>query len=326
MVCSVSVTLMMSSSVLRGDDEEKVVRLIWFPRFSPDGKTLLTAHGHWDRKDGGEARLFDAKEGKVLKTFKEDRGVRSVAWSSKGEFIVTGSYGGEVHTYDVKSGKELNAFPNTNNAENVRLSADDKMLVVSYGSGDLRIYDLPDYKLRMNFKAVHKGGIWGLALSPNDQYIASAGKDTFVNIIDVKKNKVIQRLKHPGETNGVVFTRDNKYVLTGCEDSLIRVFDVETGEEHATYKGYGGGPATDLQFTSDGKTLVSSLFDGKVLIWDTTDVKNASLKKTLRAHTAPAFGVAISPDDLNVASVGWDDKVRMWDLKTGEPVWTWQRK
>src|SRR5436305_9027710 len=24
---------------------EKVVRLIWFPRFSPDGKWLLTAHG-----------------------------------------------------------------------------------------------------------------------------------------------------------------------------------------------------------------------------------------------------------------------------------------
>lgn len=56
------------------DDDEKNVRLIWFPRFSPDGKTLLTAHGHWNKDDGGEARVFDAGDGTVLKVFKHPRG------------------------------------------------------------------------------------------------------------------------------------------------------------------------------------------------------------------------------------------------------------
>src|SRR6516164_5689217 len=44
--------------------EDKVVRLIWFPRFSPDGNWLASAHGSWDGKEGGEVRVWDAKTGK----------------------------------------------------------------------------------------------------------------------------------------------------------------------------------------------------------------------------------------------------------------------
>src|SRR5262249_44891450 len=44
--------LSISPGALSADDQEtqragKVVRLVWFPRFSPDGKWLITAHGSW---------------------------------------------------------------------------------------------------------------------------------------------------------------------------------------------------------------------------------------------------------------------------------------
>jgi WD40 repeat protein len=77
--------------------------------------------------------------------------------------------------------------------------------------------------------------------------------------------------------------------------------------------------------TSDGKTLASAGSDGKAIIWDTTDIKNPTLKKKLPAHTAQVFEVAISPDDRTLATVGWDDQVKMWDLKTGEELWSWKR-
>src|SRR5438477_4454991 len=71
----------------------KVVRRIWFPRFSPDGSLVLTANGGWDKKEGGEARLYAAKDGAVRHVFPHPRGVRTVAWSPKGTFFVTGGYG-----------------------------------------------------------------------------------------------------------------------------------------------------------------------------------------------------------------------------------------
>src|SRR5438067_2447408 len=58
--------------------DAKVVRKIWFPRFSPDGTLVLAAHGGWDKKEGGEARLFAAKDGAVKHVFPHPRGVRTV--------------------------------------------------------------------------------------------------------------------------------------------------------------------------------------------------------------------------------------------------------
>lgn len=317
-------SMLLATSAPGDDGDDKAVRLIWFPRFSPDGKSLLTAHGSWEESEAGEARIFAVTDGEVQRVIKHPRGVRSVAWSSKGEFIVTGDYGGNVRTFNVKTGMELKKITKNSNAENIRLSSDDKTLVVSLGAGNIRIYDLPSYKERTNFLGVHNGGIWGMAMSPNDQLVATAGKDTFVNVFDLKKSKVVHKLKHPGEVNGVAFTPDNKYLATGCQDSSIRIFDVGTGEEEAMYRGHKNGPVTDMQFTSDGKIMASAGFDGTVKIWDTADIKNATLKKTLSGHTRPVFGVAISPDNLKLASAGWDNQVKMWDLKTGEELWTWK--
>ncbi|HEV3385249.1 MAG TPA: WD40 repeat domain-containing protein [Gemmata sp.] len=319
------VSMLSGAPVTANDGDDKAVRLIWFPRFSPDGKTLLSAHGSWEKTEAGEARLFNSKDGEVQRVITHPRGVRTVAWSYQGTFIVTGDYGGDVRTFDVKTGKLLKKITNKGNAENVRLSSDDKMLVVSYGSGDIRIFDLPDYQERITFRAAHKGGIWGMAISPDNQFIASGGQDRVVNIIDLKKNKIVFKLKHPNEVNGLAFTPDNKFLATGCADSIIRIYDVGMGEEVAMYEGHGRGTVTDLAFTSDGKILASAGGDGTIRIWNTSDIKNATLKKTLSGHTRMVFGVAISPDNRTVASVGWDEQVKMWDLKTGEEVWSWKR-
>ena len=68
----------------KADETKKTVRLVWFPRFSPDGKWLASAHGSWDQKEAGEVRLWNAETGKNTFVLEHPRGVRSVAWSPKG--------------------------------------------------------------------------------------------------------------------------------------------------------------------------------------------------------------------------------------------------
>src|SRR5262245_20421985 len=86
---------------------EKVVKRIWFPRFSPDGTQVLAAHGGWDKKEGGEARIYATKDGAVQHVFPHPRGVRTVAWSYKGTFFVTGAYGDGIRGFDLKDRKQL---------------------------------------------------------------------------------------------------------------------------------------------------------------------------------------------------------------------------
>lgn len=305
--------------------DDKLVRKIWFPRFSPDGTAVLAAHGGWDKKEGGEARLYAAKDGAVQHVFKHPRGVRTVAWSAKGTFFATGGYGFGIRGFDVKDRKELFQLAGTQQVENLRITSDDKLIAASFGSGDVRLYDVESRKEVHHFDTVHDGGIWGMALSPNDKLLATGGKDNFANVFDLATRKRVHAIRHPGEVNGVAFTPDGRHLATGCSDSRIRIFDAKTGERVALVKGHERGTVTDLQFTSDGKLLASSGGDGMVRLWDVSDLKNPTETKVLKAHTGMAFGVAISPDDRWLVSAGWDEQLKMWDLKTGEVVWTWKR-
>jgi len=320
---------------------EKTVRLVWFPRFSPDGKWLLSAHGSWDAKEAGEVRIWNVKTGEAEQVVKHPRGVRSVAWGPKGRYFATGGYDGTLRFFATEGGKPLHEEALGASIEGVRISSDGDLLVTTHGSGDVRVRQLPPLeeatelaswakmlvkrKELHQFRGAHKGGIWGMTLSPNGKLLATAGKDTLVRIYDLPGKKILQELPHPGETNGVVFTNDNKQLLTGCADALIRVFEVETGKPVGELKGHNNGSVTDLQFSSDGKLLASAGIDSTVRLWDTSDLKKPMLTKTLVQHENLAFGVAISPDDKLLASAGWDDKIVVFDLKKDEERWSWKR-
>lgn len=304
---------------------EKTVRYIWFPRFSPDGKWLLSAHGSWEGAEGGEARMWDAADGKPKHVVKQPRGIRSVAWFPDSKSFVIGGYGGDLRTFETASGKLLHEVNLGTNIEGVCISSDASRLVATLGSGSVRLFELPSRKEIHVFKSAHKGGIWGMALSPDGKLLATAGKDTYVRIFDLTTLKKVQELPHPGEMNGVTFTPDNQRVLTGCTDGLIRVFDVTSGKPAGELKGHDRGSVTDLQFSSDGKLLASAGGDGTVRLWNTADLDHPKLQQTLREHESLVFGVAFSPDDALLASVDWNDKVLVWDLAKGAERWSWKR-
>ena len=75
-----------------------------FPRFSPDGKWLAAAHGSWEAREGGEARVWDAKTGKPKFVVTADRGIRSVGWDPKGKTVAAGGYAGVLRFYDAETG------------------------------------------------------------------------------------------------------------------------------------------------------------------------------------------------------------------------------
>jgi WD40 repeat protein len=303
----------------------KPVSLIWFPRFSPDGKWLLTAHGHWDARQGGEVRMWEAATGKPKHVIAQPRGVRSVCWSPDSSYFVMGGYAGDMRVFATATGKQLHEANLGTNIEGVAITSDEKKLVATLGSGSIKVFELPSYQEVQTIKSAHNGGTWGMCLSPDGKLVASCGKDTFVRVHDLTTYQMVFEAKHSGETNGVVFTPDNKRVLTGCTDGVIRAFDIATGKQVSELKGHEGGSVTDLQFTSDGKRLASSGVDDTVRLWNTADLSKPKLEQTFSEHEGRVFGVAFSPDDSLLASVDWADKIVVWDLKKGAERWSWTR-
>lgn len=307
------------------DQEEKPVHLIWFPRFSPDGKWLISAHGNWNQDEGGEVRVWDAESGQPKFVIPTERGVRTVAWAPKDKAFVAGDYGGTVHFYNSDTGKQTGQLKLPGNVEVLQISADGKRLIAAIGNGSVRVWELPSQKEVHTWKQIHLGGIWGMALSPDGKTLATGGKDRIARVYDMQTFTVLHEIEHPNEINGIVFTSDNKHVLTGCGDSIIRVYDVAEGALQRQLGGHERGSVTDLQFSSDGKLLASSGMDQTVRLWDMSDFDRPVLKATVNAHDSLVFGVAISPDAKWLASAGWDEQIKMWKVATQKELWSKSR-
>ena len=88
----------------------------------------------------------------------------------------------------------------------------------------------------------------------------------------------------------------------------IKIWDLATGQEHACCRGH------TLKVTSvaflDGQRLVSGSDDKTVRIWEAPTGREIL---TLRAIRAGVTSVAVSSDGRQIASVGWDGIVRIWD-------------
>jgi WD40 repeat protein len=322
--------LSLSPGALSAGDQEiqkagKAVRLVWFPRFSPDGKWLITAHGSWDENEGGEVRVWEAETGKPRFVIPTERGVRTVAWAPNGKSFMSGDYGGSIFFYDAETGKQTDQIKLPGNVEVLQSSPDGKRLFAAAGDGSVRAWEIPSKNLVYTWKELHRGGIWGMALSPDGKMLATAGEDDFARLLDTENFKVLHEFAHPADVNGVVFSNDNKTLLTGCGDAVIRVFDVASSKEIRKLEGHTNGSVTDLDFSPEGKLLASGGMDRTVRIWDLVDFERPKLKSTVGGFNEFVFGVAISPNGKWLAAVGWDDQIKLLDLSTGEEKWSWRR-
>jgi WD40 repeat protein len=77
-------------------------------------------------------------------------------------------------------------------------------------------------------------------------------------------------------------------------------------------------PVTSVDFSSDGKYVVSGSQDNTIYIWDaeTGEVVTGPFE----GHKDEVTSVAFSPDGKHVASGSWDKTICIWDVQTGEVV------
>jgi len=74
----------------------------------------------------------------------------------------------------------------------------------------------------------------------------------------------------------------------------------------------------ELQFSSDGKQLLSAQNDGRVGLWELADRK---LLQEFTGHGGVATAAVLLPDDQRILTAGLDDTIRLWDIATAQELW-----
>jgi WD40 repeat protein len=112
-----------------------------------------------------------------------------------------------------------------------------------------------------------------VAFSPDGRTLANPVEGTSIELIDLSSGQVRTTLdtrqplsRRPSYTANVLY-RDERQLLLVEADGFVRTFDVRTGKELDSRRGHMAA-VTGLDFTADGRTLVSLGNDGTLRCWD----------------------------------------------------------
>ena len=210
----------------------------------------------------------------------------------------------------------------------VAFSADGKTLVTAGEDGIVRTWSAADGSGVENFKG-HTGAVKAVAFVAGAAI--SAGSDGKVIAWDTQPEwKLVRSIGSAtaasplsGRVNTLAFSPDGKTLVTGSGEPSrsgeLKLWDATTGALVQEFKNAHSDTVQSVDFSGDGKLLVSGAADRFVKVWTVADTK---LVKSFEGHTHQVLGVALKRDGRIVASAGADNAVKVWSLVTGEVVRT----
>ncbi|XP_034519621.1 WD repeat-containing protein 38 [Ailuropoda melanoleuca] len=130
--------------------------------------------------------------------------------------------------------------------------------------------------------------------------------------------------RHHGEVNSSAFSPDGRRLLTASEDGCVYGWETQSGRLLWRLSGHAG-PVKFCRFSPDGRLFATTSCDCTIRLWDVAEtkclhvLKACSLSNPVSAgHQRSVETVSFSPDSKQLASGGWDKRVKLWEVQSGQ--------
>ena len=306
---------------IRGHGEEVTAAL-----FLPDGKRLLSASHdksvrEWNIDGYQELRtlrglVFDGHADAVLEA----------SYSPDENHIVTASRDRSARTWNANTGKVESQFTEGHSylASSAVFFPDGRRLITAAVDNTTRLWDVNTggQVARLD----QTGRTAAIALSKNQQWIATGGNDNLIRFWDVQKSwesKEGSQLKplsgHTAEVNAIAFSPDDLMLATGDLKGNVLVWNIETREIIWKLKGHTR-KITAINFLKGGTRLVTASVDNSVGQWDISTGKE--IERLVLKHPDSVIAMQVIPDLNQVVTSCADRYVRIWDAEKAELIHT----
>ena len=195
---------------------------------------------------------------------------------NKNELITTGE-DGTVAVWSLADFKEIYRFQVAyDTVRTVAISPDESEIAFGCKDHLIRIYDLADYSLKQSLTG-HTFPVTSLAYEPGGAYLISGSRDAQLKIWDLPSYTLRDTIPaHLFTIYSIVFHPTLPYFATSSQDKSIKVWDSKNFKLYKilSLEKAGAGHShsiNDMIWSADGKYLISTGDDRKVIIWELTD-------------------------------------------------------
>ncbi len=258
--------------------------------------------------------------------------VTSVAISSNGLILVSGSLDDTVKVWNLNTGELLHTLFGHLNAVNcVAISPDGQIVASCSDDGTVKLWHTGTGSLQADL-AGHLRDINAVAISPDGQIVASGSEDRTVKLWQIATAKS-DTPSYPTRTLGgrsgmvksVAFSPNGQLLASGGLDNNIYLWNAATGELVSTLSGHFNS-VNSVAISPDGKLLASGSKDRTVKLWQITPDPQGrpvgSLLHRLSSHLDMVNSVAFSAQGSMLASGSRDQTVKLWNTATGKLLGT----
>jgi WD40 repeat protein len=197
---------------------------IWGLAFAPDGRTLATAAGVYNR--AGEVKLWDPVTGKLLAAHdpeSKSRIVRSIAFTPDGRTVLY-AVGGRIGRLDVTTRTPL---PPLSGTFHVAVSPDGATVAAGHRTEnpdltDAQLWDTAAGRPRARLRG-HTAEIYQMVFAPDGKTLATASWDGTVRLWHVATGEELLTFRRQvGAAWSVAFAPNGQYMAVGAGNLGIR--------------------------------------------------------------------------------------------------------
>jgi WD40 repeat protein len=273
--------------------------------------------------------IFDGQTGVLLQTMSSI--FSPIAFDFKG-ILVQGDERAvaPVRLWDARSGQLQLAIEDGFGSP--VFSSDGKWLALWVQKGIIQIRDTASYQLAQTLTSTG-AEISSVAFSPDGKTLAVTTQDG-LSIWDIASGQITNSLT--GFTlpiESIAFSSDSNFILGEIGNSLAQVWDIGSGATLSTTADFDHSPSANVQ-SPNGQIRAEEWIDdsiyppvGAIRLVDTT---NNKVLHELVGHTV-LFGegftglaesLAFNWDGSILASAGYDNSIRLWDVSAGKLLMT----